>query len=293
MNFDYLQEFITAAHTGSFHIAAKILFTNTSSISRHIHYLENELGNKLFERNADGVLLTSKGKLLLEKAEHILREKDDMYRLMNADRDHSDNRLIIGIHNADAYLKLFEHRQHFNEYFPDTNIEIHTFSDHLFTGSLLNHHIDIAIELFNSYNITEGISSLVIDNLDVYLGVSQENSVLTESSDLKILEDMTLVIPRRDFFPGMSDFTKSFEKSLKLHFRNVEEVNDVSVTMTSLDSTEKWTPIPAPYIRLKPQNVRAIPCSEFPTVPLMALWASDNRNPNLVNFLLQIKGIPY
>lgn len=64
----HLRVFLAVADQGSANQAGATLFRAPSAISRSIHKLEGELGVKLFERRARGMLLTECGRALLQRA---------------------------------------------------------------------------------------------------------------------------------------------------------------------------------------------------------------------------------
>jgi DNA-binding transcriptional LysR family regulator len=65
-----------AAAAANFTRAAKFLGINTSTISRRVSRLEDELGLALFERSSAGVRLTSGGRALLPHVRRALAELD-------------------------------------------------------------------------------------------------------------------------------------------------------------------------------------------------------------------------
>ncbi|UZK65429.1 LysR family transcriptional regulator [Sphingomonas sp. M1-B02] len=62
---------LAVAATGSFHGAAKVTEAHETTVARRVQRLETELGAKLFVRQSHGMLLTTAGKALVEKAREI------------------------------------------------------------------------------------------------------------------------------------------------------------------------------------------------------------------------------
>ena len=75
-----LKYLAAAASAGNFGRAAKSLGVETSTISRHIARLENELGLALFERAKTGVHLTAGGQALMGNVNRALAEFDAVVR---------------------------------------------------------------------------------------------------------------------------------------------------------------------------------------------------------------------
>ncbi|MDO4622580.1 MAG: LysR family transcriptional regulator [Eubacteriales bacterium] len=87
-----LQYFVTAAESTSFSEAAAALYSTQSNVSKTIAALENQLGYPLFQREANGIHLNARGKVLytqvlplLEKLEELemqsAGEGDSVFRL--------------------------------------------------------------------------------------------------------------------------------------------------------------------------------------------------------------------
>jgi DNA-binding transcriptional LysR family regulator len=73
-----LEYLLASANAGNFGRAAKALGLNTSTLSRRIGKLEDELGLALFERRRSGVHLTTGGKAVLQRARRVLAELDGL-----------------------------------------------------------------------------------------------------------------------------------------------------------------------------------------------------------------------
>lgn len=72
MDTAHLKAFLRIAETGSISRAAQSLSIAQPSLSQQLLRLEDEIGFKLFDRIARGVILTEPGRVFLEQARHIL-----------------------------------------------------------------------------------------------------------------------------------------------------------------------------------------------------------------------------
>ena len=68
MDFDQLTTFIEIAKLGSFSRAGQKLFRSQPAVSAQVRQLEQEYGEKLFDRGRKSVRLTSAGETLFEYA---------------------------------------------------------------------------------------------------------------------------------------------------------------------------------------------------------------------------------
>lgn len=73
----HLRAFLAVAEQGSANRAGATLFRAQSAVSRSVHKLEEDLGVRLFERRARGMLLTAYGRTLLVRAR---RAQDELQR---------------------------------------------------------------------------------------------------------------------------------------------------------------------------------------------------------------------
>ncbi len=74
MKIKHLQEFISVAKSLNFTDSAQELYVSQPVLSRHIQYLEEKIGGKLFKRDNRRVELTSAGSFFLVEAEKIVRQ---------------------------------------------------------------------------------------------------------------------------------------------------------------------------------------------------------------------------
>lgn len=89
MDFQDLRCFVAVVENGGFRAAANSLHIAQSALSRRISRLEQQLGQKLLERNRRGVRLTPHGELFLDGARRILASVDDLVARV------SDNRFTV------------------------------------------------------------------------------------------------------------------------------------------------------------------------------------------------------
>ncbi|MCP5080170.1 MAG: LysR family transcriptional regulator [Alphaproteobacteria bacterium] len=71
-----LRTFIAVSRTGGFNSAAERLNVSQAAVSARIKVLEDQLGQRLFDRGRNGAALTAAGQQLLPHAESIARTWD-------------------------------------------------------------------------------------------------------------------------------------------------------------------------------------------------------------------------
>lgn len=105
MDLDQLRGFIETARERSFTRAAEKLFLTQPAVSLQVKALEEELGERLFERKGRRVLLTEAGRMLFVRAEEILRMTERAREDLAALRVLETGRLSIGTSDTNcAYV---------------------------------------------------------------------------------------------------------------------------------------------------------------------------------------------
>lgn len=78
MEFKQLRSFIEVVHRGGFTQAAATLHISQSAVSKQVAQLEHSLGLMLLDREARQVQLTDAGRVVLQRAEELLRVRNEM-----------------------------------------------------------------------------------------------------------------------------------------------------------------------------------------------------------------------
>lgn len=96
MDLRFLREFVVLAQTGSYYEAAERLYMTTSSLSRHIVKLEEDVGVPLFDRTTRKVNLNQFGRLLLPYAQEMVRIDDERIAAFEKSFQDAQEKLTIG-----------------------------------------------------------------------------------------------------------------------------------------------------------------------------------------------------
>lgn len=75
MEFKQLRSFIEVVHRGGFTCAAQTLHISQSAVSKQVAQLEQDVGQPLLERRASQLHLTAAGRIVLERGEALLRQR--------------------------------------------------------------------------------------------------------------------------------------------------------------------------------------------------------------------------
>ena len=83
MDFDHLTTFLEISKLGSFSRAGQKLFRSQPAVSAQIRQLEQEYGQKLFDRVGKTVKLTAAGEALIVYANRLLNLKEESLRAVS------------------------------------------------------------------------------------------------------------------------------------------------------------------------------------------------------------------
>lgn len=106
INSNDLKSFLTTAKTLHLTKAAKELGLSQPALSHCIKRLEVELGEELFLRRKDGLILTKSGEYLLLKGQKIYDELEGVSEFLKTGRSETRQTLTIGLHPSVASYTL-------------------------------------------------------------------------------------------------------------------------------------------------------------------------------------------
>lgn len=124
MELGYIHEFVVLARICSYSEAASQLYIAQSTLSKHIQFMEKELGHELFDRTTRRVTLSSFGRDFLTYATKI----DDLHTAYTEDllamQDEKTRTISIGICSVVTFLDIPSFLPKFGEHFPDHQIRV-------------------------------------------------------------------------------------------------------------------------------------------------------------------------
>jgi LysR family hydrogen peroxide-inducible transcriptional activator len=140
-----LRYFVAVAETGSFSRAAERCHVTQPSLSQQIMKLEQEIGQRLFDRAGRKVLLTDAGRFLLEHAQAILTTADNAARQLRCEQGDGVGRLAIGVIPTIAPYLLPKAVEAFTTAFPKVELMIQEDYTQRLVNALCEGDLDVAI----------------------------------------------------------------------------------------------------------------------------------------------------
>lgn len=235
---DYAREFIVLAKRLNFVRAADALHISQPTLTRHIAYLEQELGFKLFNRNP--MALTEAGQNFYHAVSGIIDQLDaaiDQGRRIAAE---SGAGILINLtmssNNKFADI-VFEAMTVFHERFPYAPMP-RLFQDHTLSiaESVLQGKADVGLVFTKPDGLPEGFGSAHLLDLPLMVYVHNENPLAArETITVEDLADSYLVCPANPYlqstFEGAVETMREHGIEPKYRVREVDEFDRIPSTI--------------------------------------------------------------
>lgn len=154
MEIERMNEFVVLAQTCNYQTASEVLFTTSSTLSKHISQMEKELGHQLFNRTTRKVTLTDSGEFFLEKCKQITAIYNDTLLEMNQEATASNNTLTIAFSNNMRQYGVLEVGYALEKLYPELDIRMMEYPDQSVNTMLHAHTVDFAfssrLDLFSN-----------------------------------------------------------------------------------------------------------------------------------------------
>jgi LysR family hydrogen peroxide-inducible transcriptional activator len=145
MELHQLRYFLAVARTKNFSRAAEQCHVAQPSLSQQIMKLEDELGEKLFERTKREVAITPAGQLLQAHAERVLQEVELASDGVREMRGLVRGRVTLGVLPTVAPYFLPQRLRTFTVKFPAVEVVVHEDTTQQLAAAVLAKEIDLAL----------------------------------------------------------------------------------------------------------------------------------------------------
>lgn len=176
MEIRVLRYFLAVAREESITAAANFLHLTQPTLSRQIHDLEEELGQKLLVRKSHRVVLTPEGMLLRKRAEEILTMVDKTESEFRSMETTVSGDVYIGSGETQAIRKIAKIIRQMQQDYPEIHYHMHSGNAPDITDRLDNGLLDFGI-LIQPADITK-YDSLNLPAKDVWGVVMRKDSPL-------------------------------------------------------------------------------------------------------------------
>lgn len=124
LDWDNIRHFLHVVHAGSVLKASQQLGVNQTTVSRRINALEEQLGNKLFDRSVNGWLITAVGERLIATAEQMKEEANTIERFALAESQELNGRLRLTVGDICTQQLVMPAIELFIKKYPEVDLEI-------------------------------------------------------------------------------------------------------------------------------------------------------------------------
>ena len=145
MDYDQLASFLEVAKLQSFSRAAEKIYRTQPAISAQVRLLEQECGEKLFDRSGKKVLLTPAGEILQRYAEKILGLHTEALQAIAELNQTPRGKLYIGANEATCLYVLPKTFAQFRQLYPLVQISIYRNFSHKILQKVQEGAVDLGI----------------------------------------------------------------------------------------------------------------------------------------------------
>jgi DNA-binding transcriptional LysR family regulator len=145
MDYDQLASFLEVAKLQSFSRAAEKIYRTQPAISAQVRLLEQECGEKLFDRSGKKVLLTPAGEILKQYAEKILQLHQEAIQAIAELNQTPRGKLYIGANEATCLYVLPKTFARFKQLYPLVQISIYRNFSHKILQKVQEGAVDLGI----------------------------------------------------------------------------------------------------------------------------------------------------
>lgn len=191
MEIRVLRYFLAIAQAGSITNAANFLHVTQPTLSRQIHDLEKELGQKLFTRGSHSMTLTAEGMILRKRAEEIISMVDKTEAEFNYMENAVGGEIYIGGGETDAVKLIAEIAKDLRTDYPGIRYHLYSGNSEDVTERLDKGLLDFGI-LIQPANITK-YDYINIPAKDTWGVVMRKDSPLAQKE--AILKEDLLDVP--------------------------------------------------------------------------------------------------
>ena len=140
-----LRYFVAVADHGSFNAAAEWLGVSTSTLTRSVSTLEDDLGLTLFERSHRGVHLAPSATPILGEIKRTLASLDAVATMAEATARGTTGDLRLGVRSPPLGDPLRSMLARWRKDHPNVRLIVHELSDHEIFAELVARRIDVAL----------------------------------------------------------------------------------------------------------------------------------------------------
>ncbi len=232
MNLDQIRNFYEVAVHKSFTLAAEKLYRTQPAISTQVRILEEELGEKLFDRIGKKVCLTQAGEILLPYAERLLNLHNEAKLAITELNATPKGKILIGANEATCIYVLPQIFALFKKKYPEVQISIYRNFSKKVVDKISDNQLDF------------GIVTLPVANRDLnVMPIAEDELWLVTSPSHPLAARTTINLNELVPFPIIFHKAGTTRERLMKHFGKLWDKLNISMELASIETIKKFVSI--------------------------------------------------
>ncbi len=228
MDINQLEVLVAVAREKSFSRAAEILNRTQPAISQAVRRLENEIGEKLFDRSSKDGTLTSAGEVLLEYARQMLNLRETAQTAIRDLRDLHQGKVVLSANEHTVFF-LLPLIKEFRRLHPQIKVEVKRGVASRIPSEVMNREVELGIISFKPGDVS--VKSLPVISDELTLIVSPKH-ILANKNNVSIKElGIESFIAHNAISPYREQVIEAFEKH--------QTPLNISVELPSLEAIKR------------------------------------------------------
>jgi len=223
-----LAAFLAVASDRSFSAAARRLHRTQPAISQAVRRIEDELGERLFDRSSRDGTLTEAGRLLQDYAQRLLGLAHEAETAVRELQQVRRGRVIIGANEA-AVHSLLPHVEKFAIDHPNVVIDVRRVPSRQIANAVLDRSLDFGVLTFQPAD--RGVQTLPLGGDDVVLLTSPKHPLAAKRR-------VTLEEVGRQVVIAHNDPSPTRDRVLRAYERRQTSIN-IQISLPSLDGIKR------------------------------------------------------
>jgi len=223
-----LAAFLAVASDRSFSAAARRLHRTQPAISQAVRRIEDELGERLFDRSSRDGTLTEAGRLLQDYAQRLLGLASEAEMAVRELQQVRRGRVIVGANEA-AVHSLLPHIERFAAEHPNVVIEVRRVPSRQIANAVLDRSLDFGVLTFQPAD--RGVQTLSLGGDDIVLLTSPKHPLAARRR-------VTLEEVGRQIVIAHNDPSPTRDRVLRAYERRQTSIN-IQISLPSLDGIKR------------------------------------------------------
>ncbi len=277
MELRQLRYFVAVAEAGNISRAAKKIFLTQPALSRQIQALEDELGQRLLERQAHSIRLTRAGEALLSDARELLEHADQVRERARAAGE--GPQLSVGYAPSLAAGLLSAAVETFTQTHARARVELRDLSTNEMLAGLEDGTLDVIVTVGEG-TARRGLQWTPLVRASWQLAVPRPHPLATRPrvTPVEVAREPLLVFCQRDY-PEYWELVGGWLRRHHQQFRIAGEYDGVNSLMAAVEAGLGVAMVTIRAGRHVPERVRLRPLSDPPEpLCIAAGWRADRRD---------------